>query len=398
MNKLITSESVSSLQHGKPAHESAVELLVRDFSSTAAHRDETGGTAKRERDLIRQSGLLRLSVSKGLGGEGASWIETLAVVRRLASADSSLAHLFAFHHLMLATLHFFGTADQANCLSSQTVKHNWFWGNALNPLDTRLQITLKEGGAVLNGIKSFCSGASDSDMLIVSAIDASGGALRIAAIPTQRLGIHIHDDWDNIGQRQTDSGTVSFQNVHVSDHELLLSPGPLGSPFASLRPSLAQLILTNIYVGIAEGALTQAREYLHELPDQAFGKISEDAYVLRNFGELWAEISAAKALADQAVVAFQHGWDAGYSVSPQLRGEIAITIAAAKVNASRASLNVSNRIFEVMGARSTTAKRRLDRFWRNARTHTLHDPLDYKLKELGQWVLNDQIPTPSFYS
>jgi hypothetical protein len=51
-----------------------------------------------------------------------------------------------------------------------------------------------------------------------------------------------------------------------------------------------------------------------------------------------------------------------------------------------------------MGSRPTTGSARLDRFWRNVRTHTLHDPVDYKIRELGDWVLNRNIPKATFYS
>ena len=55
-------------------------------------------------------------------------------------------------------------------------------------------------------------------------------------------------------------------------------------------------------------------------------------------------------------------------------------------------------IFQVMGARATTAQLNLDRFWRNVRTQTLHDPIDYKYQEVGEWVLTGKVPEPSFYS
>ena len=73
-------------------------------------------------------------------------------------------------------------------------------------------------------------------------------------------------------------------------------------------------------------------------------------------------------------------------------------MAAAKVSTTRASLEVAHRMFEVTGARATTAALRLDRYWRNLRVHTLHDPVDYKVRELGDFALNDRLPTPSFYA
>jgi alkylation response protein AidB-like acyl-CoA dehydrogenase len=378
--------------------ELAVNALAADFAATAAARDQAGGTAKRERDLIRASGLLRLSIPEALGGDGANWIVTLGAVRRLAEADSSLAHLFAFHHLMLATLLFFGSPEQAEELLGATARNDWFWGNAVNPRDPRARLEPAEGGFRLDGAKSFCSGASDSDMLIVSALDARSDSLKIAAIPTRREGVVVHGDWDNMGQRQTDSGTVSFNGVFVADKELLTTPGPLGSPFASLRPCLAQLILTNIYLGIARGALEQAKAYLQGGSVELRERIAEDPYALRNFGELWTSVAAARALTDEAQIAFQKGFDAGPDTTPALRGEIAVTIAAAKVASSRASLEVGSRIFDLMGARATNAANRFDRFWRNARTHTLHDPLDQKLRELGTYAFEGRFPTPSFYS
>lgn len=388
----------ASILTGGRAYYGALDTLTAEFAKTAAERDKAGGTAKRERDLIRESGLLRLSIPDRFGGLGADWIEILMAVRRLATVDSSVAHLFGFHHLLLATIRFFGTDTQVKDYWEKTVRHNWFWGNALNPRDNRTSLSKAESGYVLNGEKSFCSGASDSDMLIVSAIDEAASVLKVAAIPTSREGIVIHDDWDNMGQRQTDSGTVSFHRVFVADHELLLSPGPLGSPFASLRPCLAQLFLTNIYLGIAEGAMKQAKSYLRGLPSVAFDRIGADPYILRNFGELAVEIAGSRALTDMAQTRFQRGWDVGGAMTWESRGEIAIAIAAAKVASSRTSLDLSSRIFELMGARSTTAANRFDRFWRNARTHTLHDPIDHKLREIGNWTLNGHVPDPSFYS
>ena len=87
----------------------------------------------------------------------------------------------------------------------------------------------------------------------VSALRHDQPGLVVAAIPTDRDGVKVHDDWDNIGQRQTDSGRLSVLDVVVLDSEILCEPGPLGSPFASLRSTLGQLILTHIYLGLAEG-------------------------------------------------------------------------------------------------------------------------------------------------
>jgi len=402
MPSSVPKEGVSPTSDVDPADVfGAVDALAEKLAVTAVERDRRGGTAKHERDSIRESGLLALSIPADEGGWGASWATMLQAVRRLARVDGSLAHLFGFHHLLLATTRLFGDTWQWRGAYAGTVAERWFWGNALNPLDTRTTIRPDGDGHVVDGEKSFCSGARDSDRLIISALD-SERRLVVAAIPTTRDGIEIHDDWDNMGQRQTDSGSVTFRGVRVADHEILRTPGPLGSVWASLRPCLAQAILANVFLGLGEGALAQGRAFTRgsgrAWPTSGVATPAEDPYVLHRYGELWVGLEGARALADEAGAAFDRAWERGDRLTPQERGACALAIAAAKVATSRAGLDVASRIFEVTGARATVAKNGLDRFWRNVRTHTLHDPVDYKLRELGQWALGERLPTPSFYS
>ncbi|MGE8499718.1 MAG: acyl-CoA dehydrogenase family protein [Pseudomonas sp.] len=377
--------------------------LASEFAETAVERDETGGTPKAERDAIRQSGLLALSIPTQFGGLGASWSETLGVVREFAKVDSSVAHVFGFQHLMLATVRLFSRPDQWQPWFEQTARKNWFWGNALNPLDTRTVVKTFDGWREFSGKKSFCSGATDSEMLIASAIDeTAGGKLLIAAIPSGRTGITLHDDWNNMGQRQTDSGSATFERVRVEENELLLDPGPLSTPFACLRPLIAQLHFTHVFLGIAEGALEEARQYTLKEGRPWFKSrvqhVSEDPYILHHYGEFWAGLEATRLLVERAAEQLDEAWHKEHALGAEERAQLALAIAAAKVTATRTGLDLCSRLFEVTGARATHASLRLDRYWRNLRTQSLHDPVDYKLHELGEWALNQTRPTPSFYS
>lgn len=379
----------------------ALYLIKQKLKETAAQRDQLGGTAFHERQLIRDSGLLRLSLPREFSGDAQEWPVIFHTVREIASVDSSLAHILGFQYLILATIKLFGTPAQSAYFFAETGQDNLFWGNALNPLDTRTSVTRVDGRLLINGHKSFCSGARDSDRLLISALNEEGRLL-VAAIPSSRKGISIHDDWDNIGQRQTDSGSVEFNQVVLFEDEILSSPGPLGSTFASLRPLIAQLSFCNIYLGIALGALEEAVVFTKTQGRPWFNsgvqEIAKDPYILRRYGELSAEIRAAIALTDNAALNLQAAWEQGDNLTPEERGQCALDIAAAKVITTKTGLQVSSQIFDVMGARATTASLRLDRYWRNVRVHTLHDPVDYKLRDLGDWVLNQHLPTPTFYS
>jgi alkylation response protein AidB-like acyl-CoA dehydrogenase len=380
------------------------DALAHRFARTAAQRDLLGGTPKEQRDELRRSGLLALSIPTALGGLGASWSQVLEVVRQLSQVDSSLAHLFAFHHLMLATVQLFGRPAQWTPWLRHTAQRDWFWGNALNPLDRRTTWRAIDGGLEISGKKSFCSGAQDSQMLIVSAVGETGSdaPLRIAAVPTARSGIRLCDDWDNIGQRQTDSGSVQFDRLRVDHDELLLDPGPLSTPLSCMRPLLAQAILVNIYIGIAEGAFEDARRYTlaEARPWHASGcsRAADDPHVRVQFGEFHAGLQALRLLGDHAGRQIDAALARGDALDEAGRGDVALAITTAKVNATRIGLDICNRLFEVTGARSTHAGLGLDRHWRNLRTHTLHDPITYKLQELGDWALFGQRPAPTFYS
>jgi alkylation response protein AidB-like acyl-CoA dehydrogenase len=388
-----------------PAQRDAVSIaqgLAEQFLATAVERDRRGGTPKRERDLIRQSGLLSLSIPSEHGGWGAPWSEVMQVVRTFARVDGSIAHVFGFQHLMLATARLFGQREQWQPLFEGTAAHAWFWGNALNPLDTRTTLRREGGELSITGQKSFCSGSLDSDMLIVSALRPPETRLAIAAIPTGRAGITVRDDWDNMGQRQTDSGSVEFENVRIDARELLDQPGPLGSVFASLRPCIAQLTFANVYLGLAEGALEHAKSYTKSSRrpwlSSGVSSAADDPYVLHRYGDMWVNLESARVLTDRAGHELSRAWALGDELTPQGRGQAAIAIATAKVSTTRVGLDVASQVFDVMGARSTTYGAGLDRFWRNLRTHTLHDPVDYKLRELGRYALAGELPTPSFYS
>jgi alkylation response protein AidB-like acyl-CoA dehydrogenase len=379
-----------------------VRELARRFAETAAVRDTLGGTPKRQRDEIRRSGLLALTVPQELGGLGGDWPLTLQVVRQFARVDSSVAHLFAFHHLMLATASLFGQPEQWQPWFRHTAQRDWFWGNALNPLDRRTLCRQLEGHVEFSGKKSFCSGALDSEMLVASAFREDDGSLVVAAVPTSRSGISLLDDWNSIGQRQTDSGSVNFERVRIHNADVLSDPGPLSTPRSCLRPLVAQLILVNIYIGIAEGAFEDARQYtLKEArPRIATGEsvAADDPQVQASFGDFVTSLEVMRVLGDRAERRLGAALARGDSLSEAERGDVAMATAAAKVAATRGGLDICNRLFEVIGARSTHAELGLDRHWRNLRTHTLHDPLQRKLQELGDWALTGRFPAPSFYS
>ena len=363
------------------------------------------GKAKYDRAIwkgLADLGLLGIAIPEEFGGAGADWPTVLHIVRRIATVDSALAHLLAFQHLQLSGVLAYGSTEQQQRWLGETVRDQLWWGNTANPADPRLRATERNGALVLQGVKGFCSGTRGSQRLLTTAIFEPTGQMLIAALPTDTPGITIHDDWDPVGQRQTDSTSVSFEQVHLPWADVLHRPEAPSSPFLSLRGLVAQLILVNLYTGIAQGALAEARHYtLHEARPWATSGVAraeDDPYTVHRYAEMHLAAVAAAALADNAALRLQQAWEQGHALSAEQRGEVALASAEAKVLAHRAALRIGEGLFDVCGARATRATLGLDRFWRNARTHTLHDPIDYKLRDIGRFALEGILPAPTLYS
>jgi alkylation response protein AidB-like acyl-CoA dehydrogenase len=377
------------------------QALADQFAETAAQRDKQGGNPKRERDLIRQSGLLGLSIPTEFGGQGESWHTIFKTIQIIARVDSSLAHVYGFHHLLIATVQLFSQPEQYGQWFKDTARENLFWGNTLNPLDKRTTATrTNDQEYIFHGDKSFCSGSIDSDILLCSGFNEDGKLL-IGVIPTAREGVSFLGDWNNMGQRQTDSGTSHFEHVKIHENELLLNPGPLSTPYSSLRPLIAQLIFVHMFLGVAEGAFETAKQTVETQKAWSKSLVEQavhDPFTQKHFAEFYVQLEGVRLLASKAIETLQKAWEKGESLTAEQRGEVSIAIATAKIAATNTSLYITQNIFQVMGARATTAKLNLDRFWRNVRTQTLHDPVDYKYQEIGEWVLTGKVPDPSFYS
>ncbi|WP_185735534.1 acyl-CoA dehydrogenase family protein [Burkholderia sp. Bp9090] len=381
----------------------ALARAIDALRATAAERDRAGGHAADEKQRLADAGLLTLAVPREFGGQEAEWPAIYDTIRRIARVDSALAHLVGFQILQVVSVDVWGSAAQRERYLRGTVEHRWWWGNAVNPLDTRLAATATpDGGYRLDGVKGFCSGTRGSQRMTVSAHDPETGRAVFGVVPTDRDGITVNEDWDPIGQRQTDSGSVRFDGVTLAPDEVLHRSETPPTPRATLRTLVSQLVLTNLFVGLAEGALAEARDYVlkHGRPwiNAGVAQASDDPYTLQRFGDMRVQAVAAAALADRAAVALQRAWSRHDALTADERAEVALAVSDAKIVAQRAALENGEALFDTCGARATAASLGLDRFWRNARTHTLHDPLDYRLRDVGRFALTGELPLASLYT
>ncbi|MGZ3148190.1 acyl-CoA dehydrogenase family protein [Lentzea chajnantorensis] len=360
--------------------------VARDVAATlrsdAADRDRANQPPTKEVELLRQSGLLNVG----------DWAVQQRVTRVIGAADANAGHLLGYHYLQVWRSGLFDTSFSRH--------DDQFWAGVSNPLDAALELTPTGSGFLLNGRKTFATGASVADRIVVSATRTDNGEKLTFLLDGKATGITYLDDWDNIGQRLTASGGVVFENVEVSE---VLGVQPANEdPRLSLAAIGFQLVLAQLYVAIAEGALEEAADYTRTKTRPWFvsgvDAATEDPYVVAAYGEMVAQTKAAGLLADRAAELLWEASELGRGLTPQKRAQVAVEISAAKVVSTKLVNDVTSRIFEQVGARGTAAKYGVDRFWRNARTLTLHDPVVYKAREVGEHFLTGARPAHTGYS
>jgi alkylation response protein AidB-like acyl-CoA dehydrogenase len=372
--------------------------VAQALGHDALARDRANADPDAELKLLKESGLANLLIPARYGGGGGHWSSALRAVRILARTDASIAQILSYHYCNHAAIVFFGDVSRWEHWFTASAEGNWLWGDSVNPVDPDLILTPKDGGYQLNGLKRFSTGASTGDVTLVMALETD--RVLASVLEHDRPGVEFLGDWDALGQRLSASGSVRFTDVHVAPDDVL---GEVGDePYSTLVTPGVQLGFANLYLGIAEGALHRARQLTLDRKGawllSAAEHYSRDPFVQRVFGELLARTAAAEALTDRWNAHFDAVIARGADVTAADRTQAEIGIAHAKVVATETALEVAHRVFEVTGSSSARSEVGLDLFWRNIRTHSLHDPLDYKKLEIGAYYLTGDVQPITLYT
>ncbi|MEV1175531.1 SfnB family sulfur acquisition oxidoreductase [Nonomuraea sp. NPDC049784] len=370
--------------------------LAGEFAVDAAARDAERRLPGPELDRLSASGLLAITVPREHGGADVSARTVAEVFKVLAAADPNLAQIPHSHFVYVNVLRQQGTDVQRKFFFGEVLEGRRF-GNAQSEAGTKhvqdYRTTLTaapEGGFALNGTKHYSTGALFADWIPVLA-RREDGTLHVAYVPRDAPGLTVVDDWAGMGQRTTASGTVLLENVLVPEYRVV--PHHLTFTGPQLHGAFAQLLHAAIDVGIAAGALdeavgfvrTKARPWFESGQDRA----ADDPLVIQRAGELAVKVRAAEALLEAAGAAVDA---ARADLTDDSAGAASIAVATAKAFADPVAVELGSAIFELGGTRSSLDGLNLNRHWRNARTHTLHDPARWKIQHIGRYVLNGQLP------
>ncbi len=372
--------------------------LAQAFRKEAAARDSQRRLPWDELERYTASGLGGITIERLYGGAEVSY-ETLAqVFVILCAADPSLGQIPQNHFALIQNVRDLGTESQ---------KKRWFGdvlqgyrlGNA-GPerkakarvvTDSTARLTRTKDGLRVTGTRFYSTGALYAHWVPFRAVDEDNKPVQVW-VKRDASGLEIIDDWSSFGQRTTASGTVILNNVPVEEDNIIHVSRHADVP--TLSGPVSQLIQVAIDVGIAEGALHDALAFVRDKTrawtDSGLSNATDDPYIIQEVGKLQIEVHAAH----EVLLATARTIDAiaKHPVSAATSARASVAIAEAKILAVEAALSASEKLLELAGSSATRAAHNLDRHWRNARVHTLHDPVRWKYHLLGNYLLNGVYP------
>lgn len=371
------------------------EQLARRFAEGALERDRHRKWPVEELDAFSQSGLWSINVPKQFGGPELSYVTLSRVIEIISAADPSLGQIPQNHLGVVAAIRTVSEPAQQKLLFAEVLRGVRF-GNAFSEfgskraVDFETRFTDAGDHVVVNGKKFYATGALLAHLVPIVALDDQGRAW-YAIADRSAPGLSVIDDWSSFGQRTTLSGTVLLEDVKVPKTHLV--PGYKGYDHPTADGAVFQIIQVAVDTGIARAAIEETIDFVKTKSrpwvDSGLERASDDPYTIQAIGALELRLSATRALLDQAGRAVDL---AVANPTPDSVARAQIAVAESKIFSTELAIDATNKLFELAGTRSTLAAHGLDRHWRNARTHTLHDPVRWKYAIIGDYHLNGVNP------
>ena len=365
------------------------QRLAAQFKLNAQRRDVERQLPWQELEDAARSGLLAIRVPREYGGAHVSYLTLTRVVAAIGEADASIGQLLLSIILASSVIEAVGREEQKQLFFGKILQ-GYRWGNghaeggSLPAGTTRTRITREGDHYRVNGAKAYSTGALFSQLISIGCVDEDGLS-KTAVLDRHAPGLTIIDDWDGFGQRTTASGTLLLDNVRVEHSHVLDSE--LGKTSANTY-GIPDLFHSALDLGIARAAFKDTLDYVreHARPYARTGveAVAEDPYVLAIIGDLHTRVHAGEAVLERAAALFDQV-TAEQGPGPSLK--VSSALATAKILTTEAALLASNKLFQLGGASSTRLEYGFDRHWRNARTHTVHDPVAWKFNLIGKYHL-----------
>lgn len=391
--------NVTSLEEARAVARELKEI----FREGVVERDRHSQFPHEELQLFKESGLMALMIPEKYGGLGGGFSDLMEVTAILSEGDPNIGQMYQLNNGGVMIINELADPDTRKEIFNKIVREKLYIGNAYSEIGTKHVNDFKsrlrrdpKGGWRLNGKKYYCTGSLAADFLFGPALEEDTGKVRLFFVPAKAPGISIEVDWDVMGQRCTASGTITFDDVWVPDNLCLdtESSSPT-NPIALVY----QTVHTAVFLGIARNALEDAVKFVREKArpwyESNLERAADDPYVQLTVGRMKMLVDAAEGLVLRAGELCDK---ALREPGEEIRGLASLVTGEARTFAANVAIEVGELLFKVCGTSSIHAKYGYDRHWRNARALSLHNPLDYKLKHVGEYLLLDKLPPVDAYN
>jgi SfnB family sulfur acquisition oxidoreductase len=371
--------------------------LAERFRAGASTRDRERQLPWDEIEEYTASGLGGITVPGEYGGAGVSNVTLAKVFEILCAADPSLGQIPQNQFGVLALLRDVGSPSQKKRIYGD-ILDGYRIGNAgpekgrqaVNVSTTTLRAA--SDGLRLTGRRFYSTGAIFAHWIPTRAVDEEGRPVQVWAA-YDAPGLSVIDDWSSFGQRTTASGSVEFKDVPVDPDFVFPVWSYVDKP--GLSGPISQLIQASIDSGIATGAIADAVSFVRERSrpwiDSGAKSAAEDPTIIGEFGDLYTNLHAAQAVLYEAAATIDR--IAMQPVSDTSSAVASVAVAEAKILTTEIALQATEQLFDVAGSAATRQVHNLDRHWRNARVHTLHDPVRWKYHLIGKYELTGASPS-----
>lgn len=350
---------------------------------------------------LKQAGFGALRVPVKFGGDGVSLPQLFQLLIELAKADSNIVQALRGHFAFVEDrLNAHKVADQAlwfkRFVQGDLVGNAWTEIGQVKIGDVITRVKQKNNQLLVNGKKYYSTGTIFADWVDLFAYDETTDQHVIAAISRHASGVQVLDDWDGFGQKTTGSGTLSLTDVAIERDHIL----PFEQRF-KYQTAFYQVIHLATLSGIAQSAVAT---FIHEVQkrDRIFSHgnadlVRNDPQILQVIGKASAQAYASETITLRTAEALQKAYLSYFGESEikniQANNDAELESAQGQVVISALVLELTSQLFNALGASASTTSKQLDRFWRNARVVSSHNPLVYKEKVIGDWEVNHE-PLP----
>ncbi|MFS0899364.1 acyl-CoA dehydrogenase family protein [Mycolicibacterium litorale] len=382
-------------------------VLLAQIAAGAADRDRDDVNPFDQVAALKRAGFGTLRLPEHLGGAGFTVPQLFSAIIDLAAADPTVAHIFRTHFWFVEER--LRTADDpASRRWLEKVVEGKIFGNAFSEkgslavgslvFNTRL-LPDGRGGYRLTGEKYYSTGTLFSDYLTVTAT-TDHDSVATVIVPTDREGVGVVDDWDGFGQRRTGTGTTTFTDVAVAADDVLSDSPYDAQPQPTVQYASLQLFIHAVVAGILANVVedgvalleSRQRNFSHAVAERP----TDDPLLQRQLGELASTAYIARAAVLDAAALIGAATESAVDGVPDaaLAQEAQLAVAKVKVHLDRVAPEAATRLLELGGASAASRARNLDRHWRNIRTITLHNPVAYKARVVGENLLHGT-PVPA---